>query len=113
MRNRCMCGKMITVRPVKGSYTHGFTVEGHAEYAEHGADIVCAGVSALTQSCQRALYKYDQSEYTIESGHLSVTVSNPNEITHALISSMVSTLRNISKQYQQNLHVEKEKPHDY
>ena len=28
----------------------GFIVEGHADYAEEGSDIVCAAVSALTQT---------------------------------------------------------------
>lgn len=32
----------------------GFTVTGHANYAEHGRDIVCAGVSALAQSVAHA-----------------------------------------------------------
>ena len=33
----------------------GFTCQGHAGYAEEGADIVCAAVSILTTTCANAL----------------------------------------------------------
>ena len=33
----------------------GYTVEGHAGWAEEGRDIVCAAVSALTFTCANAL----------------------------------------------------------
>lgn len=33
----------------------GFTANGHSGYAEHGQDIVCAAVSALTQTCELGL----------------------------------------------------------
>ena len=41
---------MITVHYSTDGNVHELSVEGHAEYAEHGKDIVCAGVSALTQA---------------------------------------------------------------
>lgn len=31
-------------------YITGFTVEGHANYKESGSDIICAGISTITQS---------------------------------------------------------------
>ena len=37
-----------------GNYT-GFSVRGHAGYAEAGSDIVCAAVSALTTTCVNAM----------------------------------------------------------
>ena len=33
----------------------GINIEGHAEYAEHGQDIVCAAVSAILQTAQLGL----------------------------------------------------------
>ncbi len=35
----------------------GFKIDGHAEYAEHGEDIVCAAVSILSQTCINSLDK--------------------------------------------------------
>lgn len=36
----------------------GFLVKGHAGYKPHGQDIVCAGVSILTQTAVLGLYEY-------------------------------------------------------
>lgn len=43
---------MITVRIRRGSSARvsGFSVTGHSGYAQKGADIVCAGVSAVVQT---------------------------------------------------------------
>lgn len=35
---------------LQGGRLIGFEAEGHAEYSEHGSDIVCSAVSALTQT---------------------------------------------------------------
>ncbi len=33
----------------------GFTAKGHSGFSEYGTDIVCAAVSALTQSCAKGI----------------------------------------------------------
>lgn len=51
---------MITVsiqRDQEGRITT-FTVSGHADYGEHGQDIVCAGVSAIVQTAILGLQEY-------------------------------------------------------
>lgn len=103
---------MITIRPVQGAYTHGFHVEGHADFAKHGQDIVCAAVSALTQTCLNSLKRYSTIEASAESGHMHVKVANPNAYTQVLISSMVSGLAHIEQAYHNHLIVEKENLHD-
>ena len=107
-----MRGTMITVRPFKGNYTHGYTVEGHADFAVHGQDIVCAAVSALTQTTLMALQRYSTVEAIAEPGNMQVDVTNPGGYTGLLISSMINGLSHIAQAYPQYLHVEKEKPHD-
>lgn len=41
-----------------------YMIEGHANYDEHGKDIVCAGVSALAQATQMALSLYAETDVT-------------------------------------------------
>lgn len=41
---------MVKARYTVEDNTHTLTVTGHANYAEYGKDIVCAGVSALVQA---------------------------------------------------------------
>ncbi len=47
--------KLITYKN-KLNYV-GFKINGHAEYAEHGKDIVCAAVSILSQTCVNSVDK--------------------------------------------------------
>lgn len=56
----------------KEYYDSSFSVrvEGHAGYAEHGHDIVCAGVSALTGAlASRVGVLCYRHEIDVESGH--------------------------------------------
>lgn len=39
---------MIEIRYIKTNAMHCLSIKGHADYANHGDDIVCAGVSAVT-----------------------------------------------------------------
>lgn len=41
---------MVNARYTVDDNTHTLVVLGHADYAEYGKDIVCAGVSALVQA---------------------------------------------------------------
>jgi len=51
----------------KGRLT-GFSVKGHAGYAEEGSDIVCAAVSALTITCVNSLEAVCGITPTVEGG---------------------------------------------
>lgn len=69
---------MITVKLTRdedGQYFK-FTVSGHANYAEKGKDIVCAGVSAITQSVLYTLKEYAlvESQIEIPRGYLEAEV---------------------------------------
>lgn len=47
---------MTQIRMIcRQGYIIGFAAEGHSGYAESGCDIVCAAVSALTQTCELGL----------------------------------------------------------
>jgi len=61
----------------------GFEIKGHANYASYGEDIVCAAVSALSQTALMALVKVcgiaeDSLSYKIDedSGFLEVYLPN-------------------------------------
>ncbi len=55
----------------EGNYS-GFEVRGHAGYADQGQDIVCAGVSILTQTAILGLQRFltQSLSVTIEDGYL-------------------------------------------
>lgn len=59
----------------------GIEISGHAGYAETGKDIVCAGVTALTQTLIRSLEHLtrDEIEYGILTGKVDIHYRNLSE----------------------------------
>ena len=47
----------------EGGQVTGFLCAGHAAYADEGQDIVCAAVSALTETCVNALERVAKAEH--------------------------------------------------
>lgn len=81
----------------------GFDISGHAGYNDAGSDIVCAAISALSQTTLLGLLKYtpDDTTYTVdeESGSLTVRVSKGSVITEALLETLTLGLKEIARQY--------------
>lgn len=78
----------------------GFEVDGHANTAPHGQDIVCAAVSALTQTAVLGLERYLQRSFELEiaSGKLKVMlVDLPDQRTDAILETMMLGLTEIEK----------------
>ena len=100
---------MIRVIPLHGrNGKHiGFHASGHSGSAPRGGDIVCAAVSALTQSACMALkhygigYRYNRDD---ETGLLGLIAEN-SEITRIILTSMYCGLEAIAQQYPQYLRV--------
>ena len=78
----------------------GFSDTGHSGTAERGQDIVCAGVSSLTQTALLGIMEYLHREvdYDIASGKLTVRLqSAPDDLTEAIMQSMLLGLMEIQK----------------
>jgi len=75
LRKRLKPGRAGEARVLAGLIV-GFKVEGHADFAEHGQDIVCAGVSALTQGALLGLRDVlgDKVSFRRQPGYLEVNV---------------------------------------
>lgn len=67
----------------------GIEVCGHANYAEAGKDIVCAGVTALTQTLIRSLEDLtrDGIKYEISPGRADIHYGNLSEEGKLLVDS--------------------------
>ncbi len=82
----------------------GFTVQGHAGFAEHGQDIVCAGVSALTQGALLGLQDVlgDRVSFRKQPGYLEVYVGleDAREIApRTILRTLELGLLSIAKAY--------------
>lgn len=64
-------------------------ISGHAGYAEPGKDIVCAGVTALTQTLIQSIEDLtdDEIEYRISPGRVDINHGNLSEKSKTLVDS--------------------------
>ena len=64
-------------------------ISGHANYAEEGKDVVCAGVTALTQTLVKSIEDLteDKIEYDIAPGMADIKYGNLSEKAKTLVDS--------------------------
>jgi len=91
-----------------GNGLRGFEAQGHAGFAEHGQDIVCSAVSALTQAtwlgleqvaCARVAAEADET-----AGHMRVLIgeepgSKPYEAAQVLLETLRLAVTALGRAY--------------
>jgi len=101
---------MIRVRIERDSTgrIQGFEARGHAQAGPKGQDIVCAAVSVLTDSVFLGLDRHLKRalEWNADSGDISVRLKEaPDELTEAILATMVLGLTEIQKIYPDRLRI--------
>ena len=88
---------MIEVRVRKSQ----ILVSGHANYAEPGKDIVCAGVSTLAQSLIRSIESLtsDEIECEITPGWIDLRYKDLSDASKVLIDSFFIGITMIADEY--------------
>ncbi|AQQ52901.1 ribosomal-processing cysteine protease Prp [Planococcus lenghuensis] len=84
-----------------------FEMSGHADYAEHGQDLVCAGASAVSFGAVNAIVELTGIEPAIEqadSGYLQVGFPElpdrvKDEQVQLIVRSMIVSLQTIEQGY--------------
>ncbi len=105
--------KMITIKvdyDSQGLIT-GYKVEGHAELAEAGKDILCAAVSTLTQTPILGLERHLQYKprYKVGDAKLQVQLDRADDTTQAILMTMVHGLRDLAEKYPKRVRIENER----
>ena len=82
----------------------GFSVLGHAGYADSGYDIICASVSVLSINTVNAIEKFTQDDITVNvdenSGLLSMTFDDTvSSESKLLVDTMILGLEDIVTSY--------------
>lgn len=83
--------------PAEGE--HILTVSGHAEYAEAGKDIVCAGVSALVYGAAGALEKRRVGFVFRDEEEVTLHVRGGGEFEEGVFSAVCTGLEQIAENY--------------
>ena len=83
-------------------------MNGHANYAETGKDIVCAGVTALTQTLIRALEGLikDEIEYEVSPGRADIYYGNLSEEGKLLVDSFFIGVCLIADEFPDHVRIE-------
>ena len=94
----------ITIYTNRDKEYIGFDSIGHAEYADAGKDVVCAGISALVQNTANAIEAFTKDMFDIsvneEIGLISFRFRDiPSHDSELLIKSMVLGLQGIQNIY--------------
>ena len=86
----------------------GIEITGHANYAEVGKDIVCAGVTALTQTLIRSLEELvgDEVEYEISPGRADIRYGNLSEEGKLLVDSFFIGVCQIADEFPDHVRIE-------
>lgn len=94
----------ITITRNTDNQIQAFTVAGHANYAEHGKDIVCAAVSAVTIGTINSLHTLDlinRPTPEIRDGFISIAFDAAawhNDKVQLLLESMILILRMVEEE---------------
>lgn len=89
----------------KNDVVTGFVIEGHAQYAPWGKDIVCSAVSALSIACINAIKQLTHATalFKDEDDYLELDIVRPTKESNLLTESLYLSLKSIEEQYPQNL----------
>jgi len=84
-------------------------MNGHANYADYGKDIVCAAASSIAITTINAILEIDKDliDYSVEK-ELTIVVKKDNEILNKLLNNMVNMLKYLEKDYQKNIIIKEE-----
>ena len=79
----------------------GLSIDGHANFAEQGKDIVCAAVSVLAQTLIASIEELtdDDVRSVIEHGHIELNYRNLSEMSRVLIDSFLIGCRMLESEY--------------
>lgn len=83
-------------------------IRGHANYAPHGQDIVCAGVTALTQTLVESLETLTDNEIKCDMspGRVDIEIKDPDEDAQLLMDSFLVGVEMIADEFPEYVRVE-------
>ena len=88
-------------------HSDGILIRGHAEYAEEGKDIVCAGITALTQTLVESMESLseDTIKYDISPGMATIYYRDLSERSQTLVDSFFIGVSMIASEFPENVRI--------
>ncbi|MBR4618512.1 MAG: ribosomal-processing cysteine protease Prp [Bacilli bacterium] len=99
---------MIKVETKKenGKYI-GVKILGHAMYDDYGKDIVCSAASSIVTTTVNGILslKKGSLSYMISKQGMNIKILSDDSTTQVLIQNMISLLKELEKNYKDNIQV--------
>ncbi len=100
----------VTFRTDSRNRLSAFFADGHAEFSDHGSDVVCAGVSAILQAAVLGLTEHAHLALaaTMASGQLAVEIppeARNREDVCAIVDTARLSIEQIARQYPDHVRV--------
>ena len=81
-------------------------ISGHANFDDYGKDIVCASVSSIVYTTINGILNIDNNAIKVTDNKiLTIEILSNNNIIKKLIDNMLMLLKDLEKQYPQNLKI--------
>lgn len=82
-------------------------VSGHANYAEYGYDIICAGATALAQTLIKSVQDLteDEIEYDIKPGLVDIKYRDLSEMSRTLVDSFFVGMNLLADEFPENIRI--------
>ena len=99
---------MIEITRIKNERNEniGFRCFGHAGFARHGKDIVCASISSIVYTTINAIEKIRLGSIeVIDKDDMQINILTDDEIVNLLIENMFDLFNEIAKTYPKNVSV--------
>jgi uncharacterized protein YsxB (DUF464 family) len=99
---------MIKVTFLEQPHLTYLKVEGHANFAPHGEDLVCSAVSAVLIGGLNNLHQPEHYQIEIEEGKVIVKELKPtNEHDHIVLETILTSLKTIANDYPKYLQIQR------
>ena len=78
----------------------GFSIKGHANFDQHGYDIVCAAVSILSYTAVNTLDYYEiDFDFFDDENEMKVSLENPNEKSEIILNDFEIGIKTLLTNY--------------
>lgn len=85
---------------IKNEKRLGFAIKGHANFDQHGYDIVCAAVSILSYTAVNTLDYYEVDfDFFDDENEMKVSLKNPNEKSEIILNNFEIGIKTLLTNY--------------
>ncbi len=85
---------------IKNEKRLGFAIKGHANFDQHGYDIVCAAVSILSYTAVNTLDYYEiDFDFFHDDNEMKVSLENPNEKSEIILNNFEIGIKTLLTNY--------------